>query len=73
MPARRRARVDLPTLVHAALIAYPRYRDPVSGLPCPVEVALDRLADDAVAPQSRRLRLLAKLQGALAGQTWLWR
>lgn len=73
VPARRRARVDLPTLVHAALIAYPRYRDPVSGLPCPVEVALDRLADDALAPQGRRLRLLAKLQGALAGHSWLWR
>ncbi|KGJ16354.1 capsular polysaccharide biosynthesis protein [Paracoccus sanguinis] len=73
VPARRRARVDLRTLVHAALIAYPRYRDPVSGLPCPVEVALDRLADDALAPQGRRLRLLAKLQGALAGHSWLWR
>ena len=36
-------------------------------------LALDRLADDAVAPQGRRLRLLAKLQGALAGHSWLWR
>ncbi|WP_296372360.1 capsular polysaccharide biosynthesis protein, partial [Yoonia sp.] len=35
---RRRATIDLVALVHAALIAYPRYYDPVTGLPCPVEV-----------------------------------
>lgn len=73
VPARRTARVDLPTLVHAALIAYPRYRDPVSGLPCPVEVALDRLADHGVPAGPRSLRWLAKAQGALAGHSWIWR
>jgi capsule polysaccharide export protein KpsC/LpsZ len=35
---------DLTALAHAALIAYPRYWDPVSRRPCPPEVALDRLA-----------------------------
>jgi len=60
-------------LVHAALIAYPRYRDPVSGRPCPAEVVVDRIADGRVLPRSAALRLLAKAQGALAGQAWIWR
>lgn len=72
VPARRTARPSLAALVHACLIAYPRYRDPVTGLPCPVEVALERLASNA-APQPPALRLLAKAQGALAGHAWLWR
>jgi capsular polysaccharide export protein len=39
--------------VHATLIAYPRYHDPVTGLPCPVEIAVERLADGD-APAARR-------------------
>jgi capsular polysaccharide export protein len=72
IPARRTARPDLAALVHACLIAYPRYRDPVSGLPCPVEVAVDRLRD-GISPRPPALRLLAKVQGSLAGQSWIWR
>jgi capsular polysaccharide export protein len=72
IPARRQAQPDLAALVHACLIAYPRYRDPVNGLPCPPEVALDRLRDGMTA-QPPTLRLLAKLQGTLAGHAWLWR
>lgn len=73
IPARRVARPDLETLVHAALIAYPRYRDPRSKLPCPVEVAAERLADPGAAPQPPALRWLAKLQGALSGHARIWR
>jgi capsular polysaccharide export protein len=73
VPARRRARPGLMGLAYAALIAYPRYRDPLTGLPCPPEVAADRLADGRGSPQGPGLRLLAKLQGALAGQAWIWR
>lgn len=72
VPARRQARPDLAALVHACLIAYPRYRDPVTGLPCPVELALQRLIAGRTA-QPPALRLLAKLQGALAGHAWIWR
>ncbi|MTE01303.1 capsular polysaccharide biosynthesis protein [Paracoccus sp. YIM 132242] len=72
IPPRRRARPDLAALVHACLIAYPRYRDPLSGLPCPVEVAVDRLKD-SIGPRAPALRLLAKVQGRLAGHSWLWR
>ena len=42
---RRTARPSLAALAHAALIDYPRYFDPVTGLPCPPEVILDRLMD----------------------------
>jgi capsular polysaccharide export protein len=44
----------------------------VTGLPCPPEVALDRLAEGR-APTPPALRVLAKAQGALAGHAWLWR
>ncbi|WP_424970980.1 capsular polysaccharide biosynthesis protein [Dinoroseobacter sp. S76] len=70
--ARRTARPDLAALVEAALIDYPRYHDPVTNLPCPVEVILDRLEAGAPAP-APPLRILSKLQGLLASQSWLWR
>lgn len=40
---RRRRMASLDELVAAALILYPRYFDPESGLPCPPQVALDRI------------------------------
>jgi capsular polysaccharide export protein len=70
---RRGLHVTLEGLVHAALIDYPRYRDPVTGLPCPVEVAVERLATGDVARGGLVNRLLAKLQGVFAGQAYLWR
>jgi capsular polysaccharide export protein len=70
---RRGVHVALEGLVHAALIDYPRYRDPVTGLPCPVEVAVERLAAGDVARGGLGNRLLAKLQGVFAGQAYLWR
>ena len=72
-PAHRRARPSLAALAHAALIAYPRYHDPLTGLPCPPEVALDRLADGVGLRGRPGLRALAKLQGWFAGQSWIWR
>ncbi|MBY5973180.1 hypothetical protein KUV28_12535 [Ferrimonas balearica] len=71
--SRRRMRVPLEGLVHATLIDYPRYFDPVTGQPCTVEVAVSRLREGKVPPRARHLRLLAKAQGALASQAWLWR
>ncbi len=73
VPARRVARPDLATLVHATLVAYPRYYDPVSRHPCPVEVVVDRLASGVVLRPGRGMRVLAKLQGRFAGFAWLWR
>ncbi|WP_213685771.1 capsular polysaccharide biosynthesis protein [Roseicyclus sp.] len=73
MPAHRRARPSLAALAHAALITYPRYHDPLTGLPCPPEVALDRLADGTGLRGRPTLRALAKLQGWFAGWAWVWR
>jgi len=70
---RREARPGLEGLVHAALIAYPRYHDPVSGRPCPVEVAVDRLASGTIPAPGLANRALAKLQGAFASYAYLWR
>lgn len=73
VPARRRARPDLTALAHAALIAYPRYYDPVSRLPCPAEMVADRLAQSAIPHPGAANRALAKLQGLFAGAAHLWR
>jgi capsular polysaccharide export protein len=42
---RRHAKRSLDELAAVALIRYPRYWDPVSGLACPPEVALQRIAE----------------------------
>ncbi|MDR7124845.1 capsular polysaccharide biosynthesis protein [Pseudotabrizicola sp. 4114] len=81
VPARRLRAADggllprptLDQLVHAALIAYPRYYDPISRRPCPPEVALDRLAAGDLPHPGLANRLLAKLQGRFATHAQLWR
>ena len=72
-PERRQARPDLVALVHATLIAYPRYLDPVTGLACSPEQALHRLANTPGPARGPALRALSKLQGLLASQAHLWR
>ncbi|MDO6589111.1 capsular polysaccharide biosynthesis protein [Loktanella sp. D2R18] len=70
---RRHARVDIVALTHAALIAYPRYFDPITGLPCPVEVVVDRLENNDLPAHGKMNRSLAKLQGIFASRAHLWR
>ena len=72
-PLRRGGDVRLSGLIHAALIGYPRYFDPVTGAPCPVEVIVERLATGAVSRPSAGLRALSKVQGMLASYAHLWR
>ena len=72
-PARRRARPTIDQLVHAALIDYPVYRDPVSGRSCPPEVIIERLASGEAGGGPARLRALSKLQGLFATYAHLWR
>ncbi len=43
IPARRTRRRSIDELVAAALILYPRYIDPVTRLPCPPEVLVERM------------------------------
>jgi len=73
VPARRQERPSVAALAHAVLIDYPRYRDPITGRPCPAELVVERIASGRTLPRSAALRLLAKAQGALAGHTWIWR
>ena len=73
VPARRVARPGLAGLVHAALIDYPRYLDPITGLPCPVEVAVDRLSSGRIPHPGLANRALSKLQGLFATYAHLWR
>ena len=73
VPPRRRTDVSLLGLVHATLIDYPRYFDPVTGLACPVEVVMERLATGEVPHPGLGNRLLSKLQGLLASYSHVWR
>ncbi|MEC3860257.1 capsular polysaccharide biosynthesis protein [Mesobacterium sp. TK19101] len=73
-PDRRRVHgVTLEGLTFATLIAYPRYRDPVTGLPCPVEVVAERLASGQVPRPGPLNRSLSKVQGLFASQAHWWR
>jgi capsular polysaccharide export protein len=63
VPARRTAKRTLDELVAATLLLYPRYLDPVTGLPCPPEVLIHRLADAAAHRQDGWVVHLRRLQG----------
>lgn len=81
VPDRRRRATDghplprppLLALAQAALVAYPRYWDPVTRRPCPPEVALDRLVSGDIPRPGRAYRWLSRAQGALAGWANVWR
>lgn len=71
VPARRTARRSLDELVAATLLLYPRYLDPVTGLPCPAEVLVSRLS----ASQSRRSGMIVgmrRLQGRFLRRLRSW-
>jgi len=63
-PVRRTAKRTLDELVAAVLLRYPRYLDPLTGLPCPPEVLVERLTNSAagVSPDGIVVRL-RRLQG----------
>jgi capsular polysaccharide export protein len=64
VPTRRTARRSLDELVAATLLLYPRYLDPVTGLPCPAEVIVDRLSHGA-GGEIGLLVTMRRLQGRL--------
>jgi capsular polysaccharide export protein len=71
---RRIARPKLTALIHACLIEYPRYWDPVTHNPCPIEVVVERFEKGEMQPKhGGSMRLLAKLQGVFASYAHLWR
>lgn len=63
IPQRRTARRSLDELVAAALLLYPRYLDPVTGLPCPPEILIRRLSDGGVGQKDGPVVRLRRLQG----------
>lgn len=73
VPPRRREDIGLSSLVHATLIDYPRYFDPVTGTACPVEVVVDRLRNGPLPRLGFGNRMLSRLQGLLASRAYLWR
>jgi capsular polysaccharide export protein len=64
IPARRTAKRSIDELVAAALLLYPRYLDPVTGLPCPAETVVARLCDGGERDASLVVGL-RRLQGKL--------
>lgn len=63
-PLRRGRSVDLTQLVAAAYILYPRYLDPITGLPCPPEILVNRLIGGMM-PTPGPMTMLRRLQGWL--------
>ena len=63
VPSRRTATRTIDELVAAALLLYPRYLDPVTGLPCPAEVLVRRLADGQSNRRDGIIVRLRKFQG----------
>ena len=64
VPPRRSRRRSLDELVAAALLLYPRYLDPVTRLPCPVEIMVERMAKGTASVTSP-LVWLREAQGQL--------
>ncbi len=68
-PVPRRGRqLQVEELVAGALILYPRYHDPLTGLPCPPELLVERLAEPGLWRPGPLARL-RRLQGWLRRPT----
>ena len=63
IPSRRTAKRTLDELVAAVLLSYPRYLDPRTGLPCPPEILISRLAESAGEQRQGIVVQLRRLQG----------
>ena len=65
VPERRQRRLSLDELVAGVLILYPRYLDPVTGLPCPPEVLVARMAQARAPNRLGWVAPIRKWQGRL--------
>lgn len=65
IPPRRSRKRSLDELVAAALLLYPRYVDPVTRLPCPAEVVVERMTQEQ-ARISSPLIWLRTMEGRLS-------
>ena len=65
VPDRRGRRLTLDELIAAVLIVYPRYLDPVTGLPCTPEVLIRRFGDGVAHNRLGWVTKLRQAQGRL--------
>jgi len=65
VPARRSRTRKLDELVAAVLLRYPRYLDPVTGLPCPPEILVRRLVEDGAESRQGVVVQMRRFQGRL--------
>jgi capsular polysaccharide export protein len=65
VPERRGRVLTLDQLVAAVLIVYPRYLDPATGLPCPPEVLVRRMADGPAHNRLGWVTRIRQLQGRM--------
>lgn len=75
VPARRRSKRGLDEVVAAALLLYPRYIDPETGLPCPAEVLVERLSHGREQRLDLRQSLIVagrRMQGRLRAKLGPW-
>jgi capsular polysaccharide export protein len=63
VPQRRTASRSLDELVAAVLLLYPRYVDPVTGLPCPPEILIRRLSEGSGPAPNGAIVQMRRLQG----------
>ncbi|MGB0498371.1 MAG: capsular polysaccharide biosynthesis protein, partial [Rubricella sp.] len=70
---RRGIALTLDQLVHAALIDYPLYLDPVTGQATAPEIVIERLASGHGGARGPVLAALSRLQGLAAPYARLWR
>ncbi|HWU72816.1 MAG TPA: beta-3-deoxy-D-manno-oct-2-ulosonic acid transferase [Sphingomonas sp.] len=68
IPDRRGRRLTLDELIAGVLIVYPRYLDPVTGLPCSPEVLIRRFGDGAAHNRLSWVTKLRRAQGRLLRQ-----
>ena len=71
VPARRSARPDILGLIHAVLIDYPHYIDPLSAQFCSVETIVERLSSPELLEPSDGFN--TRLQRRLKGLLPVWR
>ncbi|RIV83499.1 beta-3-deoxy-D-manno-oct-2-ulosonic acid transferase [Aurantiacibacter xanthus] len=68
VPDRRGRQLTLDELVAGVLLLYPRYLDPVTGLPCPPEVLIRRMAEGTMPNRQGWIEPLRRLQGRIVSR-----
>jgi len=65
VPDRRGRKLSLDQLIAGVLILYPRYLDPITGLPCPPEVLVARMAQNRIVNRQGWIGPLRRFQGRI--------